>query len=76
MKKAFKRSFSGVFNIYVNQWCVKHDENLFTCISAPTFPKIREIFVTHAKKCNFKHSCKTKMLQIIVFWSNHKIKIL
>ena len=70
------RSFSGVFNIFVNQWCVKKDKNVFKlAFRFHAFLNFFEMLETSAhKKFNFEHYHKTKMSQILVFWSNRGIK--
>ena len=73
-----ERSFSGVFNTFVSQCCVKENENLFNlAFRFDAFPETSALLETRAhKKFYFQHYCKTKMLQVIVFWSNHEIKML
>ena len=47
-----ERSFSAVFNTFVNQWCVKKDKNVFKLIFRfyHGFPKIPEVLETYAYK--------------------------
>ena len=73
-----ERSFSGVFNTFVNQCCVKKNKNLFNlAFRFDAFPETSALLETRAhKKFYFQHYRKTKMLQVIVFWSNHEIKML
>ena len=57
------RSFSDIFNAFVNQWCVKKDKNMFKLeFGFHAFSKIFELLDTHT------HS-EIKMLRIKVFWS-------
>ena len=71
-----ERSFSGVFNIFMNQWCVKKDKNAYKiALRFHAFPEIPEMLETHAhKKINFQLYREIKMSQIIVFWTIHEIK--
>ena len=71
-----KRSFSGVFNSFVNQWCIKINKNVFNlAFRLLLFPKFLKCWkFTHIKKNNFHHCRKTKISQII-FWSNGEIKM-
>ena len=72
-----ERRFSGVFNTFVNQWCVKNDKNAFKPVFRfHAFPEILKMLETHEhEKFNFQQYCETKMLQTIVFSSNRKIKM-
>ena len=59
------------------RWCVKKDKNVFKlAFWFHAFWKfLRCSKLKHIKKFNFQCYRKTKMLQIIVFWSNRKIKM-
>ena len=72
-----KKYFSGIFNTFVNQWCVKKGKNVFKlAFRFHAFLKIPEMLESHAlKKFNFQHYHKIKKSQIIVFWSNREIKM-
>ena len=72
-----ERGFSGVFNSFVNQWCVKKYTNVFKLeLRFHAFPEILEMLETDAHvKFNFQHPHETKMLQTIVFWSTREIKM-
>ena len=72
-----ERRFSGVFNIFVNHWCMKKDKNVFElAFRLHASLQTPKMFETRAyKKFNFQHYIETKMSQIIVFWSNHEIKM-
>ena len=58
-----ERSFSGVFNAFVNQWYVKKVKNVIkVAFRFHAFRKIPEMLETYAhKKFNFQHYHKTKM---------------
>ena len=73
-----ERRFSGVFNTFVNQSCVKKNKNLFKlAFRFDAFPETSALLETRThKKFYFQHYRKTKMLQVIVFWLNHEIKML
>ena len=46
-----ERSFSSVFNTFVNQWCVKKDKNVFKfAFRFHAFPEISEMLETEAHK--------------------------
>ena len=68
-------SFSGNFNTFVNQWCVKKDKNVFkVAFTFHVFPEIPQTLETDAhKKFDYQHYRETKMSQIIVFWRNREI---
>ena len=64
-----ERSFSGIFNTFVNQWYVKKDKNEFKlAFKFHAFSTILEIWETQThKKFNVQHYGETYMSQIIVF---------
>ena len=72
-----ERSFFGVFNTFVNQRCEKLDQNVLNlALRLLLLPEFLKYWILpHIKKFNFRHYRETKMLQIIVFWSNHEIKL-
>ena len=51
------KSFSGVFNTFVNQWCVKKDQSVFKfAFIFHAFPEIPEVLENHAHEIfNFQH---------------------
>ena len=67
-----ERSFFGVFNTFVNQWCEKLNKNVLNlALRLLLLPEFLKYWILpHIKKFNFRHYRQTKMLQIIVFWSN------
>ena len=65
------RSFSGVFYTFLNQWCVKNDENVFKlAFRLLIFPKFLKCWkLTHIKNLIFNTIAKL----IIAFCSNREI---
>ena len=62
-----------VFNTFVNQWCAKNDENVLKL--AFSWFYWYSLKTQAYKKSNVQRYHKTRMLRIIVFWSNRKIKM-
>ena len=73
-----ERSFPSVFNTFVNQRCVKKIKTYLSLHSGSMlFSKFLKFLDTHAHKKNnkFEHYGEIKTLTIILYWSNHIIKM-
>ena len=66
-----------LFDIFVNQWCIKNGKNVFKlAFRLLLFPKFIKCWkLTHIKDSIFNITVKLKCRKLCVFWSNREIKM-
>ena len=72
-----ERSLSGVFNTFLNHWCVKKDKNIFLSLHLGSilFPEFRKYWrLTHIKNSIFNTTTKLKCRKLWYFGQTAKLK--